>query len=204
MVVMDVNNSWSRLEERLAEYSALPETPLAPHPPGRPGSPQPAPAEVPHLSARIQRPLNTGVNQHRQPKTAGVEAEWSHVTASNSGPSCARVGASLSRVGAGQMARLILFGGFEEGGQFASNQVELFDPSAMRWCTPAERGAVRGRPPAPRAGHSASAMGRHHLIVFGGRGERGRSPRGHWPAVRGGSDARDGGGALRPRALAAA
>ena len=65
----------------------------------------------------------------------------------------------------------MLYGGFDEAG-FAP-EVHLFDVGRRRWCGAEDRPAVRGRAPAPRAGHTGSALGRHAMVVYGGRGEDG-------------------------------
>ena len=114
--------------------------------------------------------MGTTVNQHRFPKGATANVDWKeHVPHPlDNGPHHARVGMSLTRLGSGESARIVLFGGFE-GEEFADSTLQCYWPSEMRWCTMAERGAVRGRLPAPRAGHSASAIGRHQMLMLGGR-----------------------------------
>ena len=84
----------------------------------------------------------------------------------------ARVGMSLTRLGWGEHARLVLYGGYEEGG-FASSALYFFDPLAMCWLDEAAAGTTLGKPPPPRAGHTANGFGRHTMLVFGGRGEAG-------------------------------
>lgn len=80
-----------------------------------------------------------------------------------------RMGATLTRIGAGDTALLLLFGGKDERG-LCDAALALFDPLHMRWCSSEEVGAVlHGAPPSPRVGHSASTVGRHLIIYFGGK-----------------------------------
>ena len=74
--------------------------------------------------------------------------------------------------GWGEHARLVLYDGYEEGG-FASSALYFFDPLAMCWLDEAAAGTTLGKPPPPRAGHTANGFGRHTMLVFGGRGEAG-------------------------------
>ena len=130
------------------------------------------------ISARITAPpdRNGAHNQYRNGgSTDNATMEWNMLEDSQRVRVPGRVSSSFCRIGAGSTARLVLFGGLEESGELASNQVECFDPLKMRWCTPSERGAVRGRPPAPRAGHTATSLGRHLVLLFGGRTEEGLS-----------------------------
>ena len=164
---------FSRLEAQLKEYSKLPVGPEL----GKAGN------AADYISQRIQKPNGDFVNQYRNAgvvKGGGAKVEWEQVAQAANGPA-ARVGMTLSRLGAGHLARLVLYGGLSSPtaekpqGGFAPSQVELFDPTAMKWCAEAEKGEVRGRAPAPRAGHAAAPLGRHLLIVFGGRTELGLS-----------------------------
>ena len=164
---------FSRLEAQLKEYSKLPVGPEL----GKAGN------AADYISQRIQKPNGDFVNQYRNEgvvKGGGAKVEWEQVAQAANGPA-ARVGMTLSRLGAGHLARLVLYGGLSSPtaekpqGGFAPSQVELFDPTAMKWCAEAEKGEVRGRAPAPRAGHAAAPLGRHLLIVFGGRTELGLS-----------------------------
>lgn len=166
------DQDFSTLDSKLHEYEEMPSTPA-----------DLARGAVEYLSRRIQKPNGDFTNQFRNHglvKGGGSEVHWSTVTTAAAGPP-SRVGMTLTRLGAGHSARLVLYGGLQaptpsqpQGG-FASSDVELFDPTAMRWCTPIECGEVRGRPLVPRAGHVAAALGRHLLIVHGGRTESGLS-----------------------------
>ena len=166
-------DSFSRFEERLEEYGALRGTQVEPS----------ATTPQGELSQRIQRPLKTSVNQHRMPKGVASRVQWralsqepAATTAAIHGPPISRVGMSLTRLGSGSQARIVLFGGFEGAGEEvvpSSNAIHAFWPAKMRWCSLEERGMLRGRPPAPRAGHTASAIDRHQMVVFGGRGAHG-------------------------------
>ena len=105
-----------------------------------------------------------------------TQISWS--SAKLSGPESTprpRAGATLSRVGTGHNALLILFGGYEgHEGALAEEAVKIFDPINCKWCLPEEVGIkLRGQTPPTRAGHSASAMGRHVLVYFGGQAEQG-------------------------------
>ena len=81
----------------------------------------------------------------------------------------ARAEATMTRIGTGETAALVLFGGRDAAGLVPAD-VHLFDPSELRWCTPAELDtAIIGEMPAPRAGHSASCIGRHLILYFGGQ-----------------------------------
>ena len=137
---------WVRLEERLLEYSTLPSADV----PIDGGVAEPdAPEKARATSRRIQRPLNTHNNQHRQPKMVTATLDWRAVDAPGAadaaleGPA-PRVGMSLTRLGWGQDARLVLFGGFGPDG-FVPSELELFNPTSMRWVEPEK--AVRGRRP---------------------------------------------------------
>ena len=52
--------------------------------------------------------------------------------------------------------------------------MHLFDVGRRRWCGAEDRPAVRAAArPSPRAGHTGSALGRHAMVVYGGRGDDG-------------------------------
>ena len=107
----DSAQAFQRLERKLEEYHSLQDAVE-----GGGDSPQ---AE---LSQRIQQKKNTTVNQHRHPKGAGISVEWRELSAaSSSAPAApaARVGMTLTRLGSGTQARIILFGGFEDTGDAA-------------------------------------------------------------------------------------
>ena len=76
----------------------------------------------------------------------------------STGSTTARVGMSLTRLGWGAAARLVLYGGFDEAG-FAP-EVHLFDVGRRRWCGAEDRPAVRGRAPSPRAAPCRSSLRR--------------------------------------------
>lgn len=81
-----------------------------------------------------------------------------------------RAGMSASRLGWGEHARIILFGGRTASGGLGS--LAVFDPQSLRWVT--EKTPVLpfdGPCPdaaEPRLGHTSSAIGRHQLLIFGG------------------------------------
>lgn len=154
-----------RLQEQLDEYASLPTNEI-----GLLGVEK----SVSHIPERFRRPLKSGANQHRFPKEVSGRVDWQPTIPSRlgAGPSGARVGSTLTRLGSAESTRIILFGGFE-GTDFASPTLHAFYPHQARWCTPSELGSTRGRPPLPRAAHSASAIGRHSMIVFGGRSSAG-------------------------------
>jgi hypothetical protein len=170
--------SWSKLEKNFVQFKRLPSGPAVRSSPFSPGQ------AASYISQRIQKSSD---NQPKQSqfrdggiaKGGGASMEWSQIKAPGPEP---RIGATLSRIGAGHKARLVLFGGLDKGsvenpqaGAFASSELELFDPHQMRWCTGAERGRVMGKVPMPRVGHAAAPLGRHLLVVFGGRTESGLS-----------------------------
>lgn len=166
---------FKKLEMRFTEFSMLPNPPKK----GYSGTMR----DSDYISQRVQKRNGDFVNQYRNNgmvKGGGAEVSWDSLSSAPGGPQ-SRVGMTLSRLGAGHHARLVLFGGLTAGtseapqGGFAPNDVELFDPVQMRWCTAAGRGSVRGRAPAPRAGHAASPLGRHLVVYFGGRTELGLS-----------------------------
>ena len=136
---------FKRLEERFDEYAALPTAEMiaaAAAPPPRKGSARPASASATmggkpkvkldtfKVSKRIMQEKQY-INQYRQPK--GVDATLRWRTPPDVGGELApspRVDMSLTRLGWGDHARLVLFGGYEEFG-FASSEVYLFDPLRM-------------------------------------------------------------------------
>ena len=185
-----IEASFRALEERFNEYSALPNADVsggkgATDPPwpkgaGAPPSPSAPGAGGPKVkggadfkvSKRIMNEV-AYVNQHRQPKGVEATIEWRElVDLSGAAAPSARVGMSLTRLGWGEHARLVLYGGYEEGG-FASSALYFFDPLAMCWLDEAAAGTTLGKPPPPRAGHTANGFGRHTMLIFGGRGEAG-------------------------------
>ena len=84
-----------------------------------------------------------------------------------------RAEASLTRIGAGESARLVLFGGVDASGPVPP-ALHLFDPHESRWSSPEHCGrSLLGTPPSARAGHSATRLGRHLIIYYGGRTEGG-------------------------------
>ena len=165
---------WARLEERFDEYSSLPSVEAAAR-----DDDDDAEFGQRHtdatfkVSKRIMCEIKTS-NQFRQPKQVEATVRWREISEGHLPPPvppAARVGMSLPRLGWGAAARLVLYGGFDEAG-FAP-EVHLFDVGRRRWCGAEDRPAVRGRAPAPRAGHTGSALGRHAMVVYGGRGEDG-------------------------------
>ena len=180
-----IEASFRALEERFNEYSALPNadvsgskgtTPSWSKGAALPASPGTGPPKVSldkfKVSKRIMQ-ATPYVNQHRQPKGVEATLEWQEVVdLSGAAAPSARVGMSLTRMGWGEHARLVLYGGYEEHG-FASSDLHYFDPSNMCWLDQEEAGSTLGTPPPPRAGHTANGFGRHTMLVFGGRGETG-------------------------------
>ena len=188
----ELSDRFSRLEKRLLEYSKTPGA-VTPSPlagPGAKGS-KPAPAQQPqgdYVSLRIQRPNGSGTNQFRSGIKPGVAkggaaaVRWEAVEEAappGGAEPASRVGMTMTPLGAGHLSRLVLFGGAvaptadNPHGGLASPHVSLFDPRRMRWCTDEERGGVKGRAPAPRVGHTASPVGRHLMLLFGGRTDSG-------------------------------
>ena len=184
-----IEASFRALEERFNEYSALPNAdvsggkatapawakgaggPPAPPAPGTVGPKAKSGVDF-KVSKRIMNEVSY-VNQHRQPKGVEATLEWHEVVdLSGAAAPSARVGMSLTRLGWGEHARLVLFGGYEEHG-YASSDLHYFDPLAMCWLDEAEAGSTLGKSPPPRAGHTANGFGRHTMLVFGGRGEAG-------------------------------
>lgn len=184
----ELRDRFSRLESRLLEYSKTPGVVAVPNAGAakpRPATPGQLPAE--YVSSRIQRPNGSGTNQFRSGIKPGVakggaaEVQWEAVDLSSGPEPASRVGMTLTPIGAGHLRRLALFGGAiaptDENpyGGFAASEVDLFNPMRMRWCTAEERGSVKGRPPAPRVGHTAAPVGRHLALFFGGRSDGGLS-----------------------------
>ena len=176
---------FARLEAQLAAYQKTPGAVVAAVDPRKPPV---IPAD--YVSTRIQKPSQSKggevSNQFRSTaqgngvaKGGGATFHWQAV--SEAAPQPTRVGMSLSPIGAGHLRRLVLFGGIVEphddlpSGGFAPSDLELFDPTRLQWCTPDQRGSVKGRPPTPRVGHSAAPFGRHLVLVFGGRTDGGLS-----------------------------
>ena len=180
-----IEASFRALEERFNEYSALPNADVsggkATAPPWHKGAGGPPAAPAPGIpgpkaksgadfkvSKRIMNEIEY-VNQHRHPKGVEATLEWKEVVdLSGAAAPSARVGMSLTRLGWGEHARLVLYGGYEEHG-FASSDLHFFDPLAMCWLEE----STLGKSPPPRAGHTANGFGRHTMLVFGGRGEPG-------------------------------
>ena len=101
-------------------------------------------------------------------RSLGSAVAWRSHEETELAPS-GRAEATLTRMGAGESAVLVLFGGVDASG-LVPPAVHLFDPLESRWCSPESRGiSLLGRPPSARAGHSATRLGRHLVIYYGGR-----------------------------------
>ena len=188
--------SFRRLEERFEEYSSLPSADAIVGDAGaaagkaRPATAGASPSAGSGAAAAVALSRGTSefkvskrimcltnkVKQFGQDKGVTATLQWQAATPSGAmmgqfATPSPRVDMTLTRLGWGDHARLVLFGGFEDTG-FSSTEIQLFDPLSMRWCGQDEFGTI-GTPPTPRAGHTASAFGRHLMLVFGGRGETG-------------------------------
>ena len=182
-----IEKSFQALEEQFNEYSALPNANVPggmgsaapPWPKGAAAPAPPSPTGLPKaktdgfkVSKRIMQ-STPHINQHRHPKGVEATLEWQTVVdLSGVASPSPRVGMSLTRLGWGDHARLVLYGGYEEHG-FASSNLHYFDPLKLSWVAEAEAGNTLGTSPPPRAGHTANGFGRHTMLVFGGRGEAG-------------------------------
>ena len=110
---------WARLEERFDEYSSLPSVEAAAR-----DDDDDAEFGQRHtdatfkVSKRIMCEIKTS-NQFRQPKQVEATVRWREISEGHLPPPvspAARVGMSLTRLGWGAAARLVLYGGFDEAG----------------------------------------------------------------------------------------
>ena len=105
---------WARLEERFDEYSSLPSVEAA----ARDDDDDAAFGQrhtdaTFKVSKRIMCEIKTS-NQFRQPKQVEATVRWRAIN--DDGGPAARVGMSLTRLGWGAAARLVLYGGFDDAG----------------------------------------------------------------------------------------
>jgi hypothetical protein len=99
---------------------------------------------------------------------------WQLVSPNFESPT-ARTDATLSRIGAGEGAVLVLFGG-RDAASLAPPVLHLFDPREGTWSSPAQLNMeLSGEPPSARAGHTAGNFGRHLVLVYGGKTASGLS-----------------------------
>ena len=85
-----------------------------------------------------------------------------------------RWGATLSLIGCGLTAFYVLIGGRTDSG--LPSFMEVFDPLHLRWVHAEDVGiSMLGEPPSARVGHTSVVVGRHVLLVFGGRSRGGLS-----------------------------
>ena len=75
-----------------------------------------------------------------------------------------RVGMTVSCMGCGEHAKMVVFGGSKQSGLLGG--LAVLDVKERRWCT--NELQLRGVPAQPREGHTAGVIGRHALLIFGG------------------------------------
>mmetsp|Transcript_9225 Transcript_9225/g.22639 ORF Transcript_9225/g.22639 Transcript_9225/m.22639 type:complete len:386 (+) Transcript_9225:121-1278(+) len=115
--------------------------------------------------------LKTLFQQPTQSSSSSTRTwQWATPQIEGSNP-CARGGHTATLVQVGGGPKLVLFGGhYNNDGVYTNlNDVYVLDVDQNMWTTP----VVKGTPPEPRYGHSASLVG-SRVVFFGGRGDGGQ------------------------------
>ena len=130
---------------------------------------------IPHFAKRKKAVEQGGRERPGSPRDPRQFAiGWQLVSPNFESPT-ARTDATLSRIGAGEGAVLVLFGG-RDAASLAPPVLHLFDPREGTWSSPAQLNMeLSGEPPSARAGHTAGNFGRHLVLVYGGKTASGLS-----------------------------
>ena len=130
---------------------------------------------LPHFAKRKKAVEQGGRERPGSPRDPRQFAiGWQLVSPNFESPT-ARTEATLSRIGAGEGAVLVLFGG-RDAASLAPPVLHLFDPREGTWSSPSQMNMeLSGEPPSARAGHTAGNFGRHLVLIYGGKTASGLS-----------------------------